>query len=1062
MAVCDQCGEDNPGRARFCLACGSALEEPARPQDVRKTVTVLFCDVTESTPLGERVDAETLRRVMSRYHGTASTVLERHGASVEKFIGDAVMAVFGIPTVHDDDALRAVRAATEMREALRLLNEELARDFGVELAFRTGIASGEVVAGDPSGRQAFATGRPVVLAERLERSAAPGEILIADATQRLVRNAVLAEPLEPLELKGMAERVPAWRLQSVLDGAEPFARRLDSELVGRDRERTLLEQAFRRAVDERTCHLFTVLGPAGVGKSRLAGALLAAVASDARVLTGRCLAYGDAITFWPLTEVVKQAAGITLDLSGEQARERIDELLAGEPEARLIAERIVASIGIAATPASADETFWAARRFVEALARRRPLVVVFDDVHWAAPLFLDLVEQLADWTREAPVLLVCLARPDLLEDHPGWAGGKLNATSLLLEPLNADDADRLIENLLAPARLAEDVRRRIARAGENNPLFIEEMVAELVEDEALKRCDGRWLVRGDLETIAVPPTIQALLAARLDRLGRAERDAIERAAVVGKLFHRSALASIGGDDGVRLGEALRSLVRKQLVEPAPASFAGDEAFRFRHLLVRDAAYQGIAKETRAALHEGYAGWLEHVAPDRVREFEEILGYHLEQAFRYRYELGPADERARLLAERAGQRLCAAGRRAHARGDARAAVNLLTRAVALLPDEDPLRVATLPELVSALMRAGDFERADAVLAEAMERAVAAGDKRLELRTLIERQFFRMFTDPEGATEELLRVAEGAIPLLEELGDELGLAKAWWLRSEADLIACRWGARAEALERARGHARRAGDAHEEATYTGLLAQALLYGPMPVPEAIARCETFLAEAEGQPALEAAMASSLAALRAMRGDFGEARSLWRRARALYEELGLALRQAARSLVPAGVEMLAGDAAAAERELRWGYETLEVMGERGVRSTIAAFLADLLCQQEHYEEAEHFTVLCEETAASDDLVTQVVWRGTRARLLVRSGEHDAAERRAREAVALAEPTDFLDLQAGALLSLADVLGLAGRAEEAAALVQQAQERYERKGNLVAARRTAALLAPAG
>ena len=402
---------------------------------MRKTVTVLFCDVTGSTALGERQDPERLRRVMTRYFEVAQEILERHQGKVEKFIGDAVMAVFGVPVLHEDDALRALRAASDLKAALRDLNVDLERTHGVRIEVRTGVNSGEVIAGDPTRDNSFVSGDVVVVAERLQRSAAPGEILIGEETYRLARDAINAEPLEPLTVKGKRDRVMAYRLLEVVPGAPALARRFDSPMVGRTRELALLESAFSRACREESCHLFTVLGPAGVGKSRLVAEALAAIGDRGRVLSGSCLPYGEGITFWPVLEIVKQLTEIDDGDSPAEARAKIEAVLAGEPDAELVAARVAQLIGLAETGVAVEEGFWGVRHLFEAIAREHPLVIVFDDLNWAEPTLLDLVEHIADWSRDASILLVAMARPDLLDARPAWGGGKHNATAIFLEPL---------------------------------------------------------------------------------------------------------------------------------------------------------------------------------------------------------------------------------------------------------------------------------------------------------------------------------------------------------------------------------------------------------------------------------------------------------------------------------------------------------------------------------------------------------------------------------------------------------------------------------------------------
>jgi predicted ATPase/class 3 adenylate cyclase len=998
----------------------------------RKTVTVLFADVADSTGLGERLDPESVRGALARWFAVARDVIERHGGTVEKFIGDAVMAVFGVPQLHEDDAVRAVRAADELRSELGRLNRQLELELGLQLAIRVGVNTGEVVAGG-SG-DTLVTGDAVNTAKRLEEAADAGQVFVGDSTRLLARGSGRFEPLEPVAAKGKSARLAAWRLVSVDADGATFERRLDTPLVGRAWELEQLRHAYGRAVQEHTCYLFTLLGPAGIGKSRLAGELFDEFSDEAAVLVGRCLPYGKGITFWPLNEVLRDAGG----------DDAIERLLAGEDDAELVVERLCGLAGQATV--RSQETFWAVRRVCEVLAGQRPLILCFEDVHWAEPTFLDLIEYLAGWIRNAPILLLCLARPEFLDERPAWLSAPDNASSLTLQPLSEAESQELLGALGA----TEEARDRIVEASEGNPLYAEQMAAMVAE--------GGYAAG----MFSMPPTIQALLAARLDRLFPLERGAIERAAVAGKEFWRDAVVELSPEtERSEVGRALLSLVRKELIRPHRSAARPDDAFRFAHVLIRDAAYAAIPKEARADLHERFAAWLEANTREREAEYEEILGYHLEQAFRYREQLGVLDGTARAVGERAGELIGGAGSRAFARGDMPAAVNLLARGTALLAEDHPMRPQALHELGSALMRTGDFERADIVLSDALAGAAASGDKRLELRTLIEREFFRTFTDPEGSTDGLLGVAETAIPLLEELEDELGLAKAWWLRSEADVIAGRWEARADALEHALEHARRGGDRRDESTLVALLAQALAYGPTPVSEAIRRCEELLAGLPDDVAVEAAISSTLAGLRAMQGAFDEARRLCARARELYEQIGPRYLRAAASLAPASVELLAGDAEAAARGLQATYDELEQMGERGMRSTIAAFLAQALVADGRYEEAEQLAEIGERTGSSADAVTQAVARGARASALARRGELADAERLAREAVAMSESTDFLDLQAGALLSLADVLRTAGRAREAAPQVEHARVLYTRKGNLVAARKAASALAEA-
>jgi class 3 adenylate cyclase/tetratricopeptide (TPR) repeat protein len=1022
-------------------------------------VTVLFCDVTGSTALGDRHDPEQLRRVMLRYAREARTVIGRHGGKVEKFIGDAVMAVFGIPVVHEDDALRAARAGIELRAALGRLNEELVHEVGITIQTRTGINSGEVIAGDDSRGEGFVTGDAVNVAKRLEESAAPGEILIGGETYRLVRDAVRAEELSPLEVAGKPERIAAYRLLDVTPGALPHARRFDSPMVGREREFALLQSAFARATGERSCHLFTVYGSAGVGKSRLLGEALRVIGPDATVLRGACLPYGDGITFWPVVEILKQATGIAEDDPEDQARRKIATLLEDVETAGVVVERLAEFVGLAGVAGTVEEGFWAVRKLFESLAQKQPLIVVFDDLNWAEPTLLDLVEHVAEWSRDAPILLVCLTRPELLEVRPGWGGGKWNATSIFLEPLSNEESGVLIGNLVGEDVFDAAARARIEEAAAGNPLYVEEMVSMLMDEGVLRRADGHWVVAGDLSEVRVPSSIQVLLASRLDQLAGAERRLLERAAVEGNVFHRAAVEALAApDERAGVDRTLQALVRKELVRPGRPAFTGEEGFCFRHPLIREAAYEALPKQARGDLHEAYAAWLE----GRAGEYEEIHGYHLEQAFLYRAQLRPISAEDRRLGARASKLLGSAGRRALSRGDVPAAVDLLERAASLLPDGSRERLELLPELAAALGDAGELARARDLVDEAVAGARSAGIRQVELSGLIERAALLMLSDP-AATDALLEEVEAAVPVLEELGDDRILASA---RALLGLRFGLWKGRVawgeQELELALGDAHRAGDRRQEASILSWLCFAAAHGPTPVSEAVRRIREIGEAAHGDRLVEAGVARYLAPLEARRRRFDEARLLVARARVTYEELGMELHaRAANALAYGEIELLAGDYEAAERELRAGATALERMGERGYLSSVSAYLAETVYRLGRLDEAEELARRSLERASEDDLWSQALSRGTLAKVLARSGAFDEAERYARTAVELVEDTDALDLHGTALLDLAEVLHHAGREEETAAHTEHALRIFELKENDISAERARALLAAA-
>jgi len=1052
MPVCLACGQSNPARARFCMSCASPLpvEGPA-PHGARKTVTVVFCDVAGSTPLGERLDPESVREVMTWFFRDMRAVLERHGGTVEKFIGDAVMAVFGVPLLHEDDAIRAVRAAAGMREALAELNVELGDRWGVELRTRTGVNTGEVVVGDPAAGQALVVGDAVNLAARLEQSAGAGEVLLGPATFSLVRDHVVADATESLELKGKRLPVTAYRLVAV-EAGPAAGERPDPPLVGRGAELAALRSVFEHVAEERACTLLTVLGSAGVGKSRLAREFESGVGDRAIVLRARCLPYGDGITFWPVLELVWQACAITSDDSREEARAKIDEVLEGAEDGALIAERVAAVIGFSPATNGLQETFWAIRRFLEWGGRDRPIVAILDDLQWAEPTFLDLVEYLAGWCRDVALLLVCLARPDLMDVRPGWGSGMATASSLPLVPLDDEQSADLIAGILGGTHLDDRAMQRIAESAGGNPLFLEEMLRMLEDDGRLRRGGAGWVATGDLSAVAVPPSIQALLGARLDRLSPGERDVIRCASIVGKVFWWGAVAELA-PEGVRshVGSHLQTLVRKDLIRPERSSFAGEDAFRFHHILIQEAAYRGTPKEIRTDLHERFAGWVEAAAGDRGTEVEEVIGYHLEQAHRYRLELGSIGGGGEELAVRGARKLAASGRRAFARGDMSTAADLLVRAAALLPDEHAERCSLLLDLAEALSERGDLAGADAAVAEAGELAERADDPGLRAHAVIVQLLLLESTDPKRRSEEGLAQATDLVRVLEALGDDLGLARAYRLLADVHWTSSRYAAAQEAAERAIEHAQRAGAVWQEDQSLGTYLGAAVYGPVPAEELARRCEEVLARSRSGSLAEALARRSLAAIGAMQGRFDEAREQGRRAQAILEEFGLRLRAAFLSETLGSLEMLAGDYPAAEREYRSGYDAVVELGERGFLATIAAELAHALVEQGRLDDAEVLTRLSEDTGAEDDVATQVLWRSARARILASRGSAEDAESLARESVALAEGTEDLNMRGDTLIELGEVHRAIGRGPEAAAAFTEAIERYEAKGNVVGA-----------
>jgi len=1052
VAACPNCGSENAEGANFCSVCGERLGAAEAPAEVRKIVTIVFCDVTGSTELGEQLDPESMRKVMARYFDAMRTALERHGGSVEKFIGDAVMAVFGIPHLHEDDALRAVRAAVDMRAALEDLNHELERDHAVRLACRIGVNTGEVLVGAESSDFGRITGDAVNTAARLEAAAEPDQILIGDETHRLVRDAVVAEPVERLTLKGKAEPVSAFRLLEVVSGVGQPRRALLSRMVGRERELDDLTRAFARATEDRSCLLFTVLGAAGEGKSRLVEEFLSTATESATIMTGRCLPYGEGITYWPVAEAIRPALGVQVFDAPDDVAARLDRVVAGDEHAAAIAHRLGEILGIGEGVGGAEEAPWAIRRFLEILAAERPLVAIWEDIHWAEPAFLDVVDHIVDWSRDAPIMLVCTARPEFLDARTDWGGGKMNSTTLLLQPLDPKASAELIANLLGGAGLPAETSDRLAEAAGGNPLFVEQMLSMLIDEGMLVRQDDAWLPASDLSTVAVPPSVAALLAARLERLTDDERRAIECAAVIGKEFYdgavRDLLPAVLRDDASGL---IRSLIRKELVRTDRSMVPGEEAFRFRHILIRDAAYQAIPKERRAALHEAFAAWIGRVGGDRAEEQDEIVGYHLEQAYRYREALGPLDDEARQVARRAFERLAAAGSRALTRHDMPAVANLLGRAEALLDPPDPARLALLPDLSSALWESGLTEEATALTSEFRALAEDLGDG--ELIAYATLSGWWLLGELERPLEVARSDAQDAIRVFEASGDERGLARAWRVIASIEWDLGQAGKQLDALEHALDHAGRARASFETEETLFSVTSAIVRGPTPVPEGIARAEGIIVEFPDNRSMEAYMGHALAHLRARLGAFDAAREAVDRYRGFLLDTGQLNAYWRAAEVRFDVEMLAGDVEAAAAVAEEAYAKLSERGDRW--PYLCAFLAQARLALGKNTEASD---AAEVATSSANAIERALGLSVLARIRATEDDTAAAQELIDEAVAIVERTDFLFDRGTVQLDRAEVMELLGRDEEARAARERALAMFEEKGDLVSTARTQSLL----
>jgi class 3 adenylate cyclase/tetratricopeptide (TPR) repeat protein len=1063
MATCTSCGTENPDHAKFCLECGAGLGAATKESSgARKLVTVLFADVVGSTALGEQLDPETMRGVLARYFTAARTVLERHGGTVEKFIGDAVMAVFGMPAVHEDDALRAVRAAVELRDAINQLNDDLVAERGFRLEFRIGVNSGGVVVGgDERSGGSLVTGDSVNVAARLEQAAGPGEVLIGDATYRLVRNSVIAEPTVPLAAKGKSESLAAYRLINLADDGAATPR-VELPFLGRRRERAHLEEAFEYARDERRCYLFTLLGSAGVGKSRLVAEFIDHLETDAMVVRGRCLPYGDGITYWPIAEIVRAASGTDEGADAASARAATAELVAGEHDAERIAELVAGAVGLSPDAGPREEVFWALRRLLEALARDRPLVCLIEDIHWAEPTLLDLLEHIADSSRGAPILLLTTARTELLDARPTWGGGKLNSTTVLLEPLTTDLTRQLVESLLDGGALPQPMLDRILDRAEGNPLFAGEIVRMLIDDGLLPLAEtgGDWTYDQAVEQVPIPTSVQAVIAARLDRLPARERVVAERAAVVGRVFERGAVLALAPDDEREQVPAhLHALVRKELVQPDRSELTSDEAFRFRHQLIRDTAYEALSKEQRSVLHERFGEWIESVASDRIAEYAEIVGYHFEQAQRYRRELGLDDKRAARLAERAGVRLVDAGRRASHRGDPDAAIKLLSRAISLLPSAEHRRDAMVL-LALAANRMGKYDVARRVAADLLSDATAAGDEPAQWKARLADHTARMWSDPSFSSGAAVPDIASAVTAFERVDDQLGLALAYGVEEQVFQGQAQWAKAASAAGRALEHATAAGEVALVDQMRAQLANSSLWGPTPVPEIIEICERQLPLANSRLAA-ATITGSLALARAMAMDPGATAHAAEAIRMRTEVMGS--EELAHSFAAGEVELMLGDLAAAEAAHRRTAAVLERLGETGERSTIAGMLALVLFERGRPDEEvlEHVE-LCRTLASEDDAVAHAQWRHLLALVAARAGRFEEAWRLIGEATAIVEQTDFVWFRGAIARDRGRIHDWAGEREAAGAEYETALSLFERKGDLADAERVRQMLARLG
>jgi class 3 adenylate cyclase/tetratricopeptide (TPR) repeat protein len=964
----------------------------------RKLAAVLFVDLVESSALLAASDPEVVRRRITGFFADVSDCIEHHGGKVEKFAGDAVMAAFGIPQAHEDDAERALRAALAVLDRVR--------ELGLEA--RIGVEAGEVVADD--GDSTFATGEAVSLAARLQQVAAPNEILLGPGAYRLAFRRFELEGAGTRDLRGFGDGLPVWRALREIDDVSPFDG-LEVQFVGREAELDLLDNTFARAVRTRRAHLVTIFGEPGVGKSRLAHEFLAG-AEGALALSGRALPYGEGITYWPLAEMVKAAAGISDDDPPDEAHEKL--LVCCEDEA--VADLIGLASGVLEAvegERSQQEIAWAAREWAEMLAAAMPLVLVFEDIHWAEEPLLDLIEHLADWVRDAPLLILCLARPELLDERPGWGGGRLRGAALELDPLPPDETEELVDLLLQQSELGLECRTDILTTAEGNPLFVEETVRMLAEGG-----DGRS---------GIPDTLQALIAARIDRLPAAEKALLQRAAVIGRTFWEGALDALSPGVG-QSAALLDELLRRELVQREPRStITGERAYRFKHVLIREVGYAGLPKADRADYHRRFADWLHERLGE---ELLEIRAYHLDQTATLVAELDGAPPAE--LAQEAAAALERAGKRALAREANTAARRLLLRAVELEPTLRRRHHAAV-----AAWRLGDYpalaNEADEVLGEAR----SARDRHIEGRALNALADVALTRDAD--IDRGRELVEQALAVLPE-DDVPGRFDALMVRGWIGWITGNLGDSKSAAKEALALAGTAGRKDLESQAAQQLAE-IHIARLEAGDAEPIVDRAAALAEESGSLEARgrAFASRGKLLTLKGELDEAERALADAQALFEEAGVPMVLARTLNARAWLDWRRGRLDEADKRFRESIRILKPLEDRGTLCESQRSLAQLLLQRGKVEEAERVALEARKTVGPQDVSSRATTRMALALVRAAQGRDDEAEKLLREALEIAAESGFNYVRYEVLRALAAFLRERGRDVEADALEAETQ-----------------------
>lgn len=1022
------------------------VENEAMQRRARKRVSTLFCDVVGSTALADAVDAETFEELMGRYFDVASEAIQRHGGTVEKFVGDGVVAVFGIPVVHEDDALRAVRASFDLLEGVELLNRQLEANWSRSIQVRIGINTGEVVAGSSYGLRHTVLGDTMNVAARLQEAAPPGQVLLGPETYRLVKRQTVVEPLKTLPLRGKSQPLQPYLVLKVQPDVSLLEKEWDSPLIGREEEIKRVVRQIVKGFEHRHCDLVIVSGVAGVGKSRLMREVAGGLPIDCGVISGRCLSYAQGASLGPAIEMIRELLESDVEVDEESITTRLRHRLQGQSQADLIVSRLREFLGFDPPTAPLPEAFWAFRKLLESAANEKPLLVLLEDLHWAEPTLLELVQHLAR-TLKSPVQIIASARPEFLENQREWVDA--NAVAVPLEPLTGSEAAELVNSIIRPG-LPDLALKRVLDVSHGNPFFIEETVAVLVEDGALHLTASGWEVTPLFGVNSAPLSVQSVLAARVDAVPPEEREILDAAAVVGDHLNTGVVADLCGRPRENVDAIFDRLVRKGFLRAGMEPHGEDPSFR--HALLREAAYQSIPKGRRAQLHERIAVQLRETAhPLQI----EVIAHHLEQSYLYRQQLGGNGDLS-SIALHAADALVSAATKALGLTDKPAAINFLERAAALLPPDDARRFDTILKLARELRDVGETGRAYDLVSAAIPREAEGSTTRAwgEL-VLVDVESDLHYTPTELLVQRVLAM----IPRFEELGDDGGLAYAYRLTGELLMAQDRWSEVDAYLRRSIDHARRAGALKEEVESFEDLAWAYYFGPTPV--ALAKRQSWAvverARADGRRIDEASALDIVASLQAMEGRIDQARRLIQLAREILLDVGVPETGLRDNATWSGrVELLGGDFEKAEAELRWACKLFERTGTPWM-CVPGSLLTHAVYQQGRHDEASQLATWCE-ASATPEILDQALWRSASAPPLARQGRPEA-EGLARDALVLAKQTGEPDLVGDVLMNLADVLLTAERFDEALQSFQRAGDCYEQKGNVVASHRVRASIA---